>query len=71
MVKHRSIGIMLSFVAYFDMELEQFDVKTAFHHGRLEEEIFISQLEGFVTSDPITMVCLFKNSLYELKQSPR
>ena len=36
-VRHTSIRTVLILVAYFDMELEQMDVKTAFLHGELEE----------------------------------
>ena len=38
-VKHSSIHILLALVAQFDLELSQLDVKTAFLHGDLEEEI--------------------------------
>ena len=47
MVKHNSIGKVLSLVAYFDMELEQIDVKTTFLHGELEETVYMVQPEGF------------------------
>ncbi|GJS55942.1 retrovirus-related pol polyprotein from transposon TNT 1-94 [Tanacetum coccineum] len=47
-VRHTSIRVLLSLVAHHDLELEQLDVKTAFLHGDLEEEIYMSQPEGFV-----------------------
>ena len=40
-VRHTSIRVLLSIVAHYDLELEQLDVKTAFHHGDLEEEILM------------------------------
>ncbi|KAM0977924.1 hypothetical protein ACFX13_014221 [Malus domestica] len=46
-VKHSSIRILLALVVQFDLELAQHDVKTAFLHGDLEEEIYMSQPEGF------------------------
>ena len=48
MVKHRSIRILLSMVAKFDLELDQMDVKTAFLYGELEETIYMRQPKGFI-----------------------
>ena len=42
-VKHSSIRILLSLVAYENLELEQIDIKTAFLHGELEETIYMQQ----------------------------
>ena len=70
-VKHVSIRFMLSIVAQFDMELHQMDVKTAFLHGFLDEEILMAQPEGFEDKKYPEKVCLLKRSLYGLKQSPR
>ncbi|KAH9651033.1 hypothetical protein KPL70_026595 [Citrus sinensis] len=71
MVKHSLIRILLAMVALFDLELEQIDVKTAFLHGNLEENILMSQPEGFEEKGHEDYVCLFKRSLYGLKQSSR
>ena len=46
-VKISSIRGFPGLVASMDLEIEQLDVKTAFLHGDLEEEIFMLQLEGF------------------------
>jgi hypothetical protein len=47
-VKHSSIRTLLSIVAMHDYELEQLDVKIAFLHGELEDDIYMNQPEGFV-----------------------
>ena len=70
-VKHSSIRALLGIVAMHDLELEQLDVKTAFLHGELEEDIYMQQPEGFIVSEKEDYVCLLKKSLYGLKQSPR
>ena len=70
-VKHSSIRILLAIVSTFDLELEQLDVKTAFLHGELEEQIYMSQPEGFIVPNKKDHVCLLNKSLYGLKQSPR
>jgi hypothetical protein len=62
---------MLALVALLDLELEQLDVKIAFLHGDLDEEIYMEQLEGFVQNHKKKFVCRFKKSLYGLRQSPR
>lgn len=57
-------------VAHFDLELVQMDVKKTFRHGELDEEIFIDQLEGFVSENP-HKACKLKHSINGLKQSSR
>ena len=46
-MKHLSIQFLLAIVAQFDFELVQLDVKTEFLHGDLEEEIYMTQSDGF------------------------
>ncbi|KAG8501080.1 hypothetical protein CXB51_003194 [Gossypium anomalum] len=70
-VKHSTIRALLGIVAMHDLELEQLDVKTSFLHGEIEEDIYMQQLEGFTVSEKKDYVCLLKESLYGLKQSPR
>uniref|UniRef100_A0A2N9IUP8 CCHC-type domain-containing protein n=1 Tax=Fagus sylvatica TaxID=28930 RepID=A0A2N9IUP8_FAGSY len=70
-VRHTSIRAVLALVADQDLELEQLDMKTAFLHGNLEEEIFMEQPEGFKQPGTENLVCRLKKSLYGLKQSPR
>ena len=64
-----TVRSVLSVAATENMHLAQFDVKTAFLYGKLEEEIYMKQPEGF--SDGTDRVCKLKRSLYGLKQSPR
>jgi hypothetical protein len=47
------------------------DVKTAFLHGDLKEEIYMEQPEGYVVKGKEDYVYRLKKSLYGLKQAPR
>jgi len=47
-VRHTFIRLLLTFVALFDLELGQHDVKTAFPHCELKEEIYMRQPKQFV-----------------------
>ena len=47
------------------------DVKLAYLHGVLEEEIYMEQLEGFIAKGEENKVCRLVQSLYGLKQVGR
>ena len=50
-VKHSSIRILLALVAQYNLKLDQLDMKIAFLHDDLDEEIFMSQLVGLKVTD--------------------
>jgi hypothetical protein len=60
------IRIVLAIAAYFDYEIWQMDVKTAFLNGNLTEDVYMTHPEGFV--DPINAgkVCKLQKSIYGL-----
>ena len=67
----KSIRILLSIVAYFDYEIWQIDVKTAFLNGNLDECIYTVQPDGFIAEGREHMLCKLKKSIYGLKQASR
>eukprot|EP00252_Welwitschia_mirabilis_P002409 TRINITY_DN1235_c0_g1_i6.p1 TRINITY_DN1235_c0_g1~~TRINITY_DN1235_c0_g1_i6.p1 ORF type:complete len:1428 (+),score=264.56 TRINITY_DN1235_c0_g1_i6:585-4868(+) len=69
--KMNTIRILLSCAANLDWELQQFDVKNAFLHGDLQEEVYMDIPPGFEDEKTRGKVCRLKKALYGLKQSPR
>nr|GEV29905.1 retrovirus-related Pol polyprotein from transposon TNT 1-94 [Tanacetum cinerariifolium] len=66
-----AIRIFLAFAAHMNMVVYQMDVKTAFLNGNLQEEVYVSQADGFVDQDNPNHVYKLKKALYGLKQAPR
>nr|GFA10239.1 retrovirus-related Pol polyprotein from transposon TNT 1-94 [Tanacetum cinerariifolium]GFA10266.1 retrovirus-related Pol polyprotein from transposon TNT 1-94 [Tanacetum cinerariifolium] len=67
----KAIRIFIANVASKNMTIYQMDTKTAFLNSELNEEVYVSQLEGFVDPDHPTHVYCLKKALYGLKQAPR
>ncbi|GJZ77491.1 retrovirus-related pol polyprotein from transposon TNT 1-94 [Tanacetum coccineum] len=64
------IRIFVANAAHKNMMIYQMDVKTDFLNGELQEEVHVSQPEGFVDQDNPSHVYKLKKALYSLKQAP-
>ena len=69
--KIASVRLLLSMAAMCSWPLFQLDIKNAFLHGDLAEEVYMEQPPGFVAQRESGLVCRLRRSLYGLKQSPR
>ena len=63
----KSIRILLAISAYYDYEIWQMDVTTAFLNSNLDKEIYMEQPEGFISSGSKQKVCKLQRSIYGLK----
>ncbi|WVZ77787.1 hypothetical protein U9M48_025611 [Paspalum notatum var. saurae] len=70
-VKPASIRSVLTIAASRSWPVHQLDVKNAFLHGFLDEQVYCLQPAGFVDSTHPDYVCKLGRSLYGLKQAPR
>ncbi|KAK8694422.1 hypothetical protein V6N13_071975 [Hibiscus sabdariffa] len=64
-------GRLVAKVAFHDYEIWQMDVKTTFLNGKLEDDVYLTQPEGFVTPENAGKVCKLERSIYGLKQASR
>jgi len=68
--KLNTIKVLLSIAANLNWPLLQFDVKNAFLHGDLEEEVYMDSPPGYSVTMGKNKVCKLQRALYGLKQSP-
>nr|GEX70302.1 retrovirus-related Pol polyprotein from transposon TNT 1-94 [Tanacetum cinerariifolium] len=66
-----AITIFLAYVSHKSSIVFQMDVKYAFLHGTLKEDVYVCQPEGFIDADHPSHVYKLKKALYGLKQVPR
>jgi hypothetical protein len=64
-----SLRLLLSIAAVKNLEILQLDVKTAYLHGELNEEIYVRQPPGY--ADGSGRVWKLRKSLYGLKLAAR
>lgn len=67
--KLTTFRVILAIAVHHDYHIHQMDVKCAFLNGHLNEEIYMTQPEGF--ENGTNMVCKLNKSLYGLKQASR
>ena len=66
-----TVRAIIALAASNSWEIHHLDVKTAFLHGELEEEVFVAQPEGFKIKGKEEKVYKLHKALYGLKQAPR
>jgi hypothetical protein len=66
-----TIRVLLSLTVSHGLLIHQMDVKTVFLNRELEEEIYMTQPNGFIVKGQEDNVCKLMKSLYGLKQVPK
>nr|GEY26155.1 hypothetical protein [Tanacetum cinerariifolium] len=66
-----AIRIFLAYVAHKSFTVFQMEVKTAFLHGLLKEDVYVCQPEGFIDADHPSHVYKLKKALYGLNKHQR
>jgi hypothetical protein len=66
-----TVRFILALAANLGWKVHHLDVKSAFLHGELEEEVYVTQPEGYVVKGREQNVFKLSKALYGLKQAPR
>ena len=66
-----TVRMILAVAAHRGWGVYQLDVKSAFLHGKLEEDVYVEQPQGYEVSKEEGMVYKLHKALYGLKQAPR
>ena len=67
--RFESLQLLLALATLENWEIHQMDVKSAFLHGDLDEEIYMKQPQGFIVAGSEHLVCRLQKALYGLKQA--
>ena len=69
--RHDTIRLVVALAAQNSWPIFQLDVKSAFLHGYLDEQVFVDQPPGYIKKGYEHKVYRLKKALYGLKQAPR
>lgn len=69
-VRMENLRLLLGIATALDYKIHQMDVDSAFLQAELNEDIYVTQPEGYISNDQPDHVCKLIKSLYGLKQAP-
>ena len=70
-IKPPTVRLILSLAVSLQWPLRQLDIKNAFLHDTLKEEVYMTQPQGYINSTHPNFVCKLHKFIYGLKQAPR
>lgn len=70
-VKPMTFRVLFVIAAYYNFEIDQIDVKTAFHYSLIDQLVYVQIPNGSEISANKNMICKLLKALYELKQALR
>ena len=68
-VKRYSIRLVFAIIALKNLDMIQLEIKIAFLYGDLQEEIYMTQPEGYFITGKEDYVCRLLKPIYGLKQA--
>ena len=68
-IQHESVRLLLALAALEDWVMEAVDVKITLLYGKLDEDIYMCQPEGFLVQGKEQLVWRLKHVIYRLKQA--
>lgn len=63
--------VLFAIAAYYDLDIDQMDVKTAFLYGLIDQLVYVQIPRESEDATNKRMVCKLLKALYGLKQAPR
>jgi hypothetical protein len=66
-----TVRVVVALANHFTWQFVQLDVKSAFLNGKLEEEVYVEQPQGFIVEGKENHVLKLHKALYGLRQAPR
>lgn len=70
-VKPTAFRVFFAIAAFFELDIDQMDVKTAFLYGLIDQLVYVEIPKGTESEANRNMECKLLKALYGLKQSPR
>ena len=70
-VKPIAFRVLFAITAYYDLNINQMDLKTAFLYGLIDQLVYVQIPKGSEISANKGIVCKLLKALYSLKQAPR